>query len=389
MDCECINPIGGKPNSTPRIIHVFGNVLRVAIPLTLRNVVKDGDEIVVTDTDFIPSSDYPVNVIFLKGKKAYQLTATMDGNVATVEDDGNIAIGTYDIIVECRDDIGRHYRFKQNAVLRVVDATAEAGIEEEIEYEVKTWYLNAAVYLATTEIGSMSEEIDRKLEDVFGDAEYDESEQLIKFYNKDKTRVLASIDSRPFVVDGTVDNVYIDVSRQVLVVVLNADAGGRIFTVPLYLIFSNYYNKTQVDALLANVQVDTSALLDKENYTNPSGQTDPLGGVIKYSRSARTVLDFIDGIGGMHEVGYNVLYGGSNGHIYAGNGDGGVTDLGLANGQAFLNADDNLWYRFDDGEWLQVGGSGESGYNVTYSNGNLIFGSGSSEPTYSNGNLIL
>ena len=48
MDCECINPIGGKPNNTPRIIHVFGNVLRVAIPLTLRNVVKDGDEIVVT-----------------------------------------------------------------------------------------------------------------------------------------------------------------------------------------------------------------------------------------------------------------------------------------------------------------------------------------------------
>jgi hypothetical protein len=90
----------------------------------------------------------------------------------------------------------------------------------------------------------------------------------------------------------------------------------------------------------------------------------------------------------MHEVGYNVLYGGSNGHIYAGNGDGGVTDLGLANGQAFLNTDDDLWYRYD-GEWVQVGGSGESGYNVTYSNGNLIFGSGSSEPTYSNGNLIL
>ena len=388
MDCQCINQIGGKPNNTPKIIHVFGNVLRVAIPLTLRNVVKDGDEIVVTDTDFIPSSDYPVNVVFIKGKKAYTLTAAMDGNVATVEDDGNIVIGTYDIVVECRDDIGRHYRFKQNAVLRVVDATAEAGIEEEIEYEVKTWYLNAAVYLATTEIGSMSEEIDRKLEDVFGDVEYDEREQLIQFYNKDKTKVLASINSRPFVVDGTVDNVYIDVSRQVLVVVLNADAGGRIFTVPLYLIFANYYNKTQIDAMLANVQVDTSALLDKENYTNPSGQTDPLGGVIKYSRSARTVLDFIDGIGGMHEVGYNVLYGGSNGHIYAGNANGGVTDLGLANGQAFLNADDNLWYRYD-GEWVQVGGSGESGYNVTYSNGNLIFGSGTSEPTYSNGNLIL
>jgi len=48
-----------------------------------------------------------------------------------------------------------------------------------------------------------------------------------------------------------VADVYIDVSRQVLVVVLNEDAGGRRFSVPLYLAFNSYYKKDEVDSLVS------------------------------------------------------------------------------------------------------------------------------------------
>ena len=236
------------PHLTTRIKHVYGNVLRLAIPLTLRSLMKDGDTVVATDSDFIPSSEYPVNVVFGKGNKNIAIPAEMDGNVAIIEEKGKMPVGTYDITVECRDDLGQPYRFKKDTVLQVVDVTAEAGIEPTIEYEAQTWYLDAAVFLATTEIGSMGEEIERRLEDVFGDVDYDAENKVIKFYDKNKTHVLGTIDSRPFIVDGTVDDVYIDVSRQVLVVILNEDAGGRRFSVPLYLVFDNYYKKDEVDS---------------------------------------------------------------------------------------------------------------------------------------------
>lgn len=248
MNCECNN---NSNRVKPRIKHVYGNVLRMAIPLTLRTLVKDGDEMIVNDTDFIPSSDHLVRVVFSKGKTNYPITATMDGNVAIIEDKGKIPEGTYDISVECYDDLGNPYRFKQNAVLYVTDTTAEAGIDEEIEYEAQTWYLNAAVFLATTEIGEIGDVIDAKLDDVFGNVLYDANAKEIRFYNKNNSRVLATIDSRPFIVDGTVADVYIDVSRQVLVVVLNEDAGGRRFSVPLYLVFNSYYKKDEVDSLVS------------------------------------------------------------------------------------------------------------------------------------------
>lgn len=155
MKCNCNN----KNNGTlvkPKVMHVYGNVLRLAIPLTLRTIELvetevDGEttqEAVATDTDFIPSSEYPVTVSFSKGAVKIALNAEMDGNMAYVEDKGKIPVGTYDITVTCRDDNGNPYRFNQSTVLQVVNATAEAGIVTPIEYEVTTWYLDAAIYMA-------------------------------------------------------------------------------------------------------------------------------------------------------------------------------------------------------------------------------------------------
>lgn len=131
------------------IRHVYGNVLRVAIPLTLRTIEKVNDEIVATDTDFIPSSDYPVTIEFKKDAVKVNFDAVMqNGNVAYIEDTGTIPVGTYDITVLCKDDEGKPYRFKQKTVLRVYDYTKDAGIEESIEFEAEVWYLDAAIYLA-------------------------------------------------------------------------------------------------------------------------------------------------------------------------------------------------------------------------------------------------
>ena len=143
MDCNCNN------NNTNVIPHVYGNVLSLAIPLTLRTIEVVDGEVEATDTDFIPSSFHPVKVIFSRGTETISLEATMrDGNIACVEDYGTIPIGTYDITVKCKDDQGKPYRFHQKETLAVFNATSEAGITSPIEYEAKTWYLNAAIYLA-------------------------------------------------------------------------------------------------------------------------------------------------------------------------------------------------------------------------------------------------
>lgn len=127
---------------------VCGNVLRLAIPLTLRTITLVDGKVDTEDTPFIPNPDYPVIVQFDKrSATTIKLEATMrDGNIAVVEDKGNIPIGTYAVTVLAKDDKGDPYRFKKKAGLIVVDATKDAGIEAGVEYEVTTQYLDAAIF---------------------------------------------------------------------------------------------------------------------------------------------------------------------------------------------------------------------------------------------------
>lgn len=135
-------------NRTTTIFLVQGNTLKLAIPLTLRAISFSDGNAVCEDDDFIPSSDNPVIVELTDQSKKLAFEASMEGNVAVIEDRGNIPTGSYAVSVLCKDNEGNPYRFKQKAALRVVDTTEEAGITSPIEYEVKTWYLNAAIYLA-------------------------------------------------------------------------------------------------------------------------------------------------------------------------------------------------------------------------------------------------
>lgn len=145
MDCGCSH-IG----KTVKIRHVYGNVLRIAIPLTLRQVVVEDGVITTSDSDFSPSSDYPIAVVFDKGAAQIKMVAQLRGdNVVYSEDAGTIPIGTYSITVTCKDSDGNPYRFKENAVLQVVDATAESGIEAGIEYDVTEYIIDSAIFFAS------------------------------------------------------------------------------------------------------------------------------------------------------------------------------------------------------------------------------------------------
>lgn len=366
MECNC-NDTTNKTKAEIR--HVYGNVLRLAIPLTLRSLAKDGDTIVATDTDFVPSSAYPVNVVFSRGNKALPIQATMDENVAVMEDMGTIPVGTYDITVECRDDAGLPYRFKQRTVLQVVEYTADAGIEQEIEYEAKTWYLDASIFLATTEIGSVEAEIDARLATVIGDADYDAQNKRFVYFNKDRSAIIATVDATPFVRDGMVENFYLDTSRNVLVIVLNSDGGRRTMTVPLYMAFADYYTRAEVnsriseevDAAIRDIDIDTTTLMTLAEYTYRVEYPDASVN-IKYGVLPPTAVDFIEDIGEAGSLSGGEVFATTNGHIREASYFGNTFDLGLVTKQAILNKADGLFYRYDSiNGWVQVGGSGSGG----------------------------
>ena len=470
MNCNCNNIGQGNELIAPKIKHVYGNVLRVAIPLTLRTLELveteiDGQlqqQVVATDTDFIPSSEHPVRIIFSKGAVKVSFDATMrDGNVAYVEEKGKIPVGIYDITITCYDDNGNPYRFNQNTILQVVNSTIEAGIETPIEYEVQTWYLNAALYLAlkgedgvgiddivtesSSEIGGINyitfvltdgrtrtftilngsgsvdkeldttspqpiankvvatkfNELDENIANLFGDVDYDSNNKVIRFWDKGKTKILATIDARPFIKDGMVSNVYI--SGTTLVVTFNTDSGREAIGVPLTSIFNpnNYYNKTQVDNRLAQINAMFSSYYNKSQIDTMLANIDVEGyaeldeaGRLKYDQASAIVLDAIEYPEHEVEEGDPMIYGNSNGHIIKvelGNAGIEETDLGIAPQLVFLNKEDSNFYRWNGSIWQQVGGSGSGGgMQATYSNGTItITGSGSSQPTYLNGTITL
>lgn len=131
----------------PKIKHVFGNVLRLAVPLVMRQVEVVDGVISTTDYDFHPNTEYPVTMEFIRGTSVYKFKAEVrEDTIAYVEEEGALPVGLYSIAVICRDAHGKLYRFKERAAMAVVDCTADAGIEDGVEYEVETQYLDGAVF---------------------------------------------------------------------------------------------------------------------------------------------------------------------------------------------------------------------------------------------------
>lgn len=453
MECNCYNNNNGASDAF-EVRCVYGNVLRLAIPLTLRTVEKVGENIEYTDTDFTPSSNYPVSVELSKASVKLTLDVEMVGNIAIITDKGTIPIGEYAITVLCSDDNGNPYRFKQRSILKVVDVTADAGIEKAIEYEVGTWYLDPAIYLvmhgedgvgiesitteSSEEVGGMNtititmtngqtktftvmngsgtvdneldinsphpisnktvtrnlNELTENVAGLFGDADYNKDNEVVRFYDKQKEHIIATVSGFPFV-----KNAYI--SNNTLVITFSDGSGRSAIGVPMSSVFDsrNYYNKQQVDnriaAALENISlVNYYTKQQNDNLLAGKANLNQTTGKLSDSQATRVVLDYIVGVGteDEHEAVAGMMWY-ESGLIMCSKAEGyNIIDVAVgppSKDILYCNAEDNNTYRWTGSAWQQVGGgSSDNGYNVSYSNGVLTF-SGETQPTYNNGILTL
>lgn len=130
-----------------KIKHVFGNHLRLAIPLQkLVRTLEDG-QVVERAEDFFPNPDFPVSVVLTGYNRQKTYEAAMEGNVATIEDDGTLPVGRYQVEVIAHDAEGRQVRYMQRDAVAIVNATADAGIEPGIEFDAEAQMLEGAVFI--------------------------------------------------------------------------------------------------------------------------------------------------------------------------------------------------------------------------------------------------
>lgn len=450
-----------------RIRHVFGNVLRVAIPLDALVVRMVNGEVSKDKQDFYPNTDFPVQIVLRKGGGIkYTFTADVRDDIVSFEDMGTISIGTYQVEILCRNQAGEPCRYMVRSIIQIVDATADAGIEPGIEFNCECYTLDGGIFLAlkgedgvgiqdvnivtsdepggtntvtiiltdgrtfsfsilngsgsvdkaldansprplaNSVITSRFNELDQSLSGLFSDVDYDTTSKVIRFWDKDKNNVLATLDARPFIKDGMVNSVYI--SNNTLVITFNTDAGREAIGVPLSSVFNpnNYYTKTQVDNRIRDAvsgmdftgyytkqevnerlmsKLDVDAGMVKNDYI---GRDDKLKG----EHTTQVVLfamgePYDEGITIRVQDGQPVF---ENGYIICGYGH---TSVSLGTPQQhiiYCNAKTNKLWRWNGTEFVQVGGSndgGGGGYSVAFDNGNVIF-SGAIQPTYNNGNII-
>jgi len=146
MICNCKNS-GTSGGTSPRIGFVQGNAFRLGIPLEAMNVTLQDGKVSTEKTSFYPNEEYPVQVTLYKGKVKYTFDASVDGNVVSIVDNGNIVVGTYSIEVLCHNQAGEPCRFMARNAVRVVDATADAGIEPGVEFDAESYMLDGGVFI--------------------------------------------------------------------------------------------------------------------------------------------------------------------------------------------------------------------------------------------------
>lgn len=131
-----------------KLNHVFGNYFSLRIPLVKRTrTVIDGEE-TDTDTEYTPSPSESVSVRLIRRKgRAFSYIPTVDGSTVTIEDEGKLPLGTYDVEVTITG--GEHpMRFCDEATIEVHNATEAAGIVPGETLTATTYTLQGAVFFA-------------------------------------------------------------------------------------------------------------------------------------------------------------------------------------------------------------------------------------------------
>lgn len=167
------------------------------------------------------------------------------------------------------------------AITAATDALAQTIAERDYQTEsdVQNAITNKADTTAVTQ--AISDAVSGKanttdLAPLFGYVAFDSATNRINFkHASTDSNVLAFIDASPFLVDGFLDSVAIQTieGSQYLVFTWNSDSGKQTTTnIPLADIFSpsNYYDKNNVDALLA-AKADTATTYTKSEVDTALG----------------------------------------------------------------------------------------------------------------------
>lgn len=155
MNCnQCPYMNGGKGGVKALITQVQGNNFSLMIPMTSVLVNNTNGKEQRDDRSF-PIFD--VQVWLVRNIKKYECQFTVSTNVIIVREPGQLPVGTYDIVITYRGTDGQKYRYKQLALLEIIDAAVDGGEYENSEVDVITHYPTirgrvSAINISDTEV---------------------------------------------------------------------------------------------------------------------------------------------------------------------------------------------------------------------------------------------
>ena len=265
-----------------KIKHVYGNVLRLDIPLTVKIVTSDGGHTQETEEPFYPDTSKPVLVeLANKYNTKYTYEATMTENVAHIEDYGDARVGVYKVTVRCYDEQGQPYRYMARDIIDIVDATADAGIEAGIEFDSETYTLEGAYFIkgekgdtgeGVPSGGTTGQVLKKKSNDDY-DTEWSSDNAPVTSVNgKTGDVTLGAEEVGALPADTPIPTVPTEVSS------FNNDAGyitKSVNDLVNYYLKSETYTKQEVQGLIAAIQQ-----FHYEIYASTSDVTSPQGNVL-------------------------------------------------------------------------------------------------------------
>lgn len=122
---------------------VKGNVLRLCVELTLRTLESVGANVESSEVAFVPKAGSVVARLADGARVVTMQVEGMEENRVTLADHGTLLPGEYSLEILCRDEQDNPYRYMKRCAVEVHDATACAGIEAGVEFDVQVQYLGA------------------------------------------------------------------------------------------------------------------------------------------------------------------------------------------------------------------------------------------------------
>ena len=136
MDCtNC--PYKKQGDAEPLITHPQGNLITIAIPMTsIMAAVTNGRES-KTEWNF---PIYNVRVALTRGKKQVKYTPRVSVNAVTFTDNGELPVGTYDIIITYTGTDAQPYTWRRDSLLRIIETMPSGGKYTNDEMDVIARY---------------------------------------------------------------------------------------------------------------------------------------------------------------------------------------------------------------------------------------------------------